>query len=132
MEGPRRGRLRKRKNRTLSPGCDALGQAASHHNFEQGDAGLVSTADDYLAFARMLLATGRHNSRQLLSATSVKAMTTNHLTPQQRAGGKSILGKTNGWGYGMSVAVDAVPGNRSQGQSAGAGDSVPPGAATQH
>jgi CubicO group peptidase (beta-lactamase class C family) len=76
--------------------------------FEQGDAGLVSTADDYLAFAR-LLAGGRHQGRQLLSSAAVKAMTTNHLTPQQRQDGAAILGESAGWGYGMSVGVNAAP-----------------------
>ena len=52
--------------------------------FEQGDAGLVSTADDFLAFARLLLAHGRHRGKQLLSPVAVNAMTTNHLTPQER------------------------------------------------
>ena len=66
--------------------------------FEQGDAGLVSTADDYLAFARLLLAGGQHQGRPLLSSAAVKAMTTNHLTPHQRKGGTAILGKSAGWG----------------------------------
>ena len=87
--------------------------------FEQGDAGLVSTADDYLAFARLLLADGRHQGRQLLSTAAVKAMTTNHLTPPQRRGGAAILGKSAGWGYGMSVNVDAVPGQPDPDRSAG-------------
>jgi len=42
--------------------------------FEQGDAGLVSTADDYLAFARLLLAGGQHQGRPLLSAPCVLAI----------------------------------------------------------
>ena len=78
--------------------------------FEQGDAGLVCTADDYLAFARLLLAGGQHQGRPLLSSAAVKAMTTNQLTPQQRQGGTAILGKSAGWGYGRSVGVKAVAG----------------------
>jgi CubicO group peptidase (beta-lactamase class C family) len=78
--------------------------------FEEGDAGLVSTADDYLAFARLLLAKGRHNRNQLLSASAVQAMTTNHLTPLQRKQGSAILGVSAGWGYGMSVTVDRANG----------------------
>jgi CubicO group peptidase (beta-lactamase class C family) len=78
--------------------------------FEQGDAGLVSTVDDYLAFARMLLADGRHRGQTLLTADSVKAMKTNHLTAPQRAGGEMILGRGRGWGYGMSVVTDTIPG----------------------
>jgi CubicO group peptidase (beta-lactamase class C family) len=44
-----------------------------------------------------------------LSSSAIKAMTTNHLTPQQRRGGADLLGESTGWGYGMSVNVDAVP-----------------------
>ena len=83
--------------------------------FEAGAAGLVSTADDYLAFARLLLAGGQHQGRPLLSSAAVKAMTTNHLTLQQRKGGAAILGKLGGWGYGMSVSVDVVPGQPAPG-----------------
>ena len=77
--------------------------------FEQGDARLVSTVDDYLAFARMLLADGRYRGQTLLSPASVKAMTTNHLTASQRAGAEAILGRGRGWGYGMSVVIDTLP-----------------------
>jgi CubicO group peptidase (beta-lactamase class C family) len=77
--------------------------------FEQGDAGLVSTADDYLAFARMLLAGGSHRGKALLSPSSVKAMTTDHLTPEQRKGGEQILSRERGWGYGMSVVAESSP-----------------------
>jgi CubicO group peptidase (beta-lactamase class C family) len=41
--------------------------------------------------------------RRLLSQASVKAMTTNRLTPAQRAGGAPILDADRGWGLGMSV-----------------------------
>lgn len=78
--------------------------------FEQGDGGLVSTADDYLAFVRMLLAGGEHDGRRILSAEAVAAMTRNHLTPAQRKDGEIILQAGQGWGYGMSVAVEKTPG----------------------
>ncbi|MCT7664071.1 serine hydrolase domain-containing protein [Shinella kummerowiae] len=78
--------------------------------FEQGDGGLVSTADDYLAFVRMLLAAGEHEGRRLLSAEAVAAMTRDHLTRTQRKDGEIILQEGQGWGYGMSVAVDKTPG----------------------
>jgi CubicO group peptidase (beta-lactamase class C family) len=76
--------------------------------FEQGDAGLVSTIDDYLAFAHMLLANGKHRDKALLKPASVEAMTTNQLTRQQQAGGAMILGPGRGWGYGMSVVANSV------------------------
>jgi CubicO group peptidase (beta-lactamase class C family) len=82
--------------------------------FEQGDAGLVSTVDDYLAFARMVLADGRHRGRALLTPASVKAMKTNHLTAPQRTGGEMILGR-RGWGYGMSIVTDTIAGQPAAG-----------------
>jgi CubicO group peptidase (beta-lactamase class C family) len=75
--------------------------------FEQGDGGLVSTVDDYLAFARLLLGRGDYNGRRLLSTQAVQLMTTDHLTPAQRADGVMVLQEGHGWGYGMSVVVAA-------------------------
>ena len=82
--------------------------------FPSGAAGLVSTIDDYLAFARLLLNDGVHDDRRLLSQRSVKLVTTNRLTVEQMAGGGPLL-DGQGWGYGMSVVtspddVSAVPG----------------------
>ena len=71
--------------------------------FPEGDSGLVSTVDDLLAFSRMLLAGGRYPGGRILSEASVKAMTTNYLTPQQAKGGEEILTPGHGWGYGLSV-----------------------------
>jgi CubicO group peptidase (beta-lactamase class C family) len=87
----------------------ATGKWSRPPKFEQGDAGLVSTVDDYLAFARMLLADGRHRGRSLLAPASVKAMKANHLTAPQRSAGEMILGRGRGWGYGMSVVTEAIP-----------------------
>ena len=73
--------------------------------FPAGDAGLVSTADDYLAFSRFLLSGGLAGERRLLSEASVTAMTRDHLTAAQRAGGEAILTKDHGWGHGLAVAT---------------------------
>src|SRR5258706_4249245 len=73
--------------------------------FEAGGGGLVSTADDYLAFCRMLLAKGRARRERILSRPSVELMTTDQLTPAQREGGAMILGQGRGWGFGMAVVV---------------------------
>jgi CubicO group peptidase (beta-lactamase class C family) len=51
--------------------------------FEDGAGGLVSTAGDMLTFARMFLRGGS----PVLSAESVRAMTTDQLTPAQKAHG---------------------------------------------
>ena len=73
--------------------------------FPSGGGALVSTADDWLAFGRMLLNAGAApDGRRLLTATSVSRMTTNHLTAAQRERATLFL-EGQGWGYGGSVDV---------------------------
>ncbi|MET9694549.1 serine hydrolase domain-containing protein [Streptomyces sp. NPDC006514] len=73
--------------------------------FPSGAGGLVSTVDDLYAFGRMLLAGGAYGGgRRLLSADSVRQMTTDHLTAPQRAAGTLFL-EGQGWGFGGSVDV---------------------------
>ncbi|MFI5629415.1 serine hydrolase domain-containing protein [Streptomyces sp. NPDC051664] len=80
------------------------GQWSSVPAFPSGAGGLVSTLDDWLAFARMMLADGTFGGRRLLSPASVRRMTTDHLTLAQReASGLFIEGQ--GWGFGGSVDV---------------------------
>ncbi|MCH5675900.1 serine hydrolase domain-containing protein [Streptomyces gilvus] len=76
------------------------GEFARAPRFLSGGGGLVSTADDWLAFARMLLDAGGG----LLSPTSVSRMTTNHLTAEQRERAALFL-EGQGWGYGGQVDV---------------------------
>ena len=74
--------------------------------FPSGAGGLVSTVDDFLAFARMLQNRGvSANGTRLVSERSVELMTTNHLTADQIAGAGPILGG-RGWGFGMGVAIE--------------------------
>ncbi|MEU9455656.1 serine hydrolase domain-containing protein [Streptomyces sp. NPDC048277] len=73
--------------------------------FHSGGGGLVSTADDWLAFGRLLLNAGTGpDGRRLLSPTSVSRMTTNHLTAAQRENAALFL-EGQGWGYGGQVDV---------------------------
>ena len=69
--------------------------------FGDGAGGLVSTVDDLLAFARMLLRRGQ----SVLSPDSVRAMTTDQLTEAQKARGG--LGPnffaTMSWGFCQAV-----------------------------
>ncbi|MFE2421173.1 serine hydrolase domain-containing protein [Streptomyces hokutonensis] len=71
--------------------------------FPSGGGALVSTADDWLAFARMLLAGGQG----ILTPTSVSRMTTNHLTADQREAATLFL-EGQGWGYGGQVDVTPI------------------------
>ncbi|MBA9043322.1 CubicO group peptidase (beta-lactamase class C family) [Streptomyces phaeogriseichromatogenes] len=71
-----------------------------------GNGGLASTADDWLAFCRMLLAGGvAADGRRLLSADSVRMMITDHTNPAQRDIGRLFL-EGQGWGFGGSVDID--------------------------
>lgn len=90
---------------TLADGPD--GEWSAPSAFPSGAGGLASTADDWLAFARMLLADGTVDGRTLLSADSVRRMTTNHLTPAQREIGALFL-EGQGWGYGAQVDIAAT------------------------
>ena len=75
-----------------------------------GGGGLISTADDYLKFARMMLNKGELDGTRLVSATTVELMCTNRLTPQQRA--IPFLGAIPMWdgmGFGLGVSVIDAP-----------------------
>jgi CubicO group peptidase (beta-lactamase class C family) len=67
--------------------------------------------DDYLAFARMLLAGGKHPGGRLLREAAVRDMTKDHLTAQQKASSTFFPGffDTRGWGYGVSVVTAPDP-----------------------
>jgi CubicO group peptidase (beta-lactamase class C family) len=75
--------------------------------FPSTAAGLVSTVDDWLIFARMMLNKGAHDGQRLLSEASVAEITRDQLTPEQKAGaglGPGFFDKA-GWGYGVRVAT---------------------------
>jgi CubicO group peptidase (beta-lactamase class C family) len=76
-------------------------------SFQSGAGGLVSTVDDYLAFSQMLLNFGKHGNKRLISRLAVEAMTTDQLTPAQKAASSFVDGffENNGWGYGVSIVL---------------------------
>ncbi len=93
------------------------GQWSRPPAFLSGAGGLVSTIDDYLAFGQMMLSLGKHGSERLLSRLSVETMTTDQLTPDQKAVSGLVPGffDSHGWGFGVSVVtrrddIAAVPG----------------------
>lgn len=84
--------------------------------FESGGGGLVSTVDDYHAFCRMMLNRGELGGRRILSDASVKQMTSDQLTPEQRSGPDVFLGKGRSWGLGMAVEIERTADFRTPGR----------------
>jgi CubicO group peptidase (beta-lactamase class C family) len=81
------------------------GQWSRPPAFPSGGGGLVSTVDDYLAFGQMMLNKGRHGGARILSRPSVELMTTDHLTPEQKADVGLFLGDNRGWGFGVAMVT---------------------------
>ena len=81
------------------------GQWSRPPAFPSGAAGLVSTAGDYLAFGRMMLNKGMHGAERILSRLSLELMTSDQLTPEQKAASGLYAGyfDSRSWGLGMSV-----------------------------
>ena len=93
------------------------GQWSRPPAFPSGAGGLVATIDDYLAFGQMLLSQGKLGNERLLSRLSVELMTTDQLTPEQKALSGLFPGSfdSQGWGFGVSIVtrrddLAAVPG----------------------
>ncbi len=78
---------------------------ASPPTFTSGGGGLVSTADDYLRFAQMLLGGGEFEGVRILSPRMVERMTTDHLSAEQRKLPFLGLDFWAGQGFGLGVAV---------------------------
>jgi CubicO group peptidase (beta-lactamase class C family) len=93
------------------------GYAARPSPFESGAGGLVSTADDLLAFGEMMLPHGVSGGERILSRPAIELMTMDHLTPEQKADSPFFpnFWDTRGWGLGLGVItargdVAEVPG----------------------
>jgi CubicO group peptidase (beta-lactamase class C family) len=80
---------------------------ASPPVFESGAGGLVSTVDDLLAFGEMMLKRGKYRNERILSRRSVEVMTTDQITPEQKAVSGFFPGfwDSHGWGFGVSIVT---------------------------
>lgn len=70
---------------------------------DAGGAGSVGTASDYARFLQMLLNGGELDGVRLLSPTTVRYMTADHLAPDTKFSGATTL--PGGTGFGLGVAV---------------------------
>ena len=83
------------------------GQWSRPPAFPSGGGGLVSTVDDYMAFGQMMLNVGRHERTRILSRASIETMTTDQLTPAQKAVSGLINDyfDSHGWGFGVAMVT---------------------------
>jgi len=97
----------------IDPATDRLQDVSYPHfegqpELEPGGGGLISTADDYLKFARMMLGKGEVDGVRLVKASTIEMMCENRLTDAQREipfmGIPFWLGQ--GFGLGVSVITD--------------------------
>src|SRR5438445_11911871 len=78
--------------------------------FLSGGGGLVSTAADYLRFARMLLNHGKLDGVQIIARKTLEFMRSDHLgeLPLAKAGASYLPGP--GYGFGLGFAASLSPG----------------------
>jgi CubicO group peptidase (beta-lactamase class C family) len=92
---------------TDPPGQGIGGDYSSPPAMASGGGGLVSTAEDYFRFARMLGNGGELNGARVLSPAAVHLMSSNHLAPNLLTGefaiGLQVM--RPGFGYGYDCAV---------------------------
>jgi CubicO group peptidase (beta-lactamase class C family) len=93
-------------------GVGAESRFAAPPGFASASGGLVSTADDYLAFARMMANGGRLGGARILSAESVARMSRDRIAPAVKGRSPFAPGfwDVGGWGYGMQVVTKPAPG----------------------
>lgn len=97
--------------RLTAPGSSTVPERPEGMAYVSGGQGLWSTADDYLAFARMFVGEGAAGGVRLLRPGTFRHMVTNQLTPSQRATAE-VTGMplfAGGHGFGLGVAVVMEP-----------------------
>ncbi|HEX4985572.1 MAG TPA: serine hydrolase domain-containing protein [Burkholderiales bacterium] len=91
---------------------------------DAGGAGSVGTASDYARFLQMLLNGGELDGMRLLSPTTVRYMTSDHLGPNVKFAGVTTLPGGTGFGLGFAVRKETgrfeVTGNAGEYYWAGA------------
>jgi CubicO group peptidase (beta-lactamase class C family) len=111
---PPEKRSRMAKLYRVNPETDKLQDVSFPHTdsqpvFEPGGGGLISTADDYLKFARMMLGKGEVDGVRLVKASTIEMMTENRLTEAQRAIPFMGIPFWMGQGFGLGVSVITDP-----------------------
>jgi len=92
------------------PGGHTVEERPDDMTFESGGQGLLSTVDDYLAFARIFVGGGAVDGVRLLRPETCAMMASNQLTPDQRRTtrmfGSPIFAAGHGFGLGVAVVTE--------------------------
>jgi CubicO group peptidase (beta-lactamase class C family) len=105
---PKKGRLAEAFDKDPATGTpNKLIDVSKLPGNDSGGAGAVSTAGDYLRFTQMLLNGGVLDGQRIMSRSTIKLMTSDHLAtivsnPQQP--GKLLIG-SDGYTFGLGFAV---------------------------
>jgi CubicO group peptidase (beta-lactamase class C family) len=110
MEGRRRAATMYKLDANGTLRDDAMGPAqVTLPEFCAGGAGLWSTADDYLAFIRMLLGGGAVDGVRVLSEESVRLIRTDRLSSEQKQFPFLGMPMWRGRGFGLNLSVVTDP-----------------------
>ncbi|HEY4709255.1 MAG TPA: serine hydrolase domain-containing protein [Candidatus Acidoferrales bacterium] len=87
-----------------------LGDYIAQPTMPSGGGGMITTAQDYMRFAQMLLNSGELDGVRILAPSTVQLMTSNHLAPNLMTGefsiGPEAIRPGMGWGYDCAVFTD--------------------------
>lgn len=94
------------------PGGSFVHERPAAWTYESGGQGLWSTADDYLAFARLFVEGGAVDGVRVLTPETMAMMSRDHLSAGQRSTasmfGMPLFGTGHGFGLGVTVVIDAA------------------------
>jgi CubicO group peptidase (beta-lactamase class C family) len=94
---------------TRMPDAEWLALSFAGNPMTMGGAGIVSTIDEYMRFARMLLNEGELDGVRILEPATVRLMATDHLDPRITPADRSwLVGKGSG-GFGLDFFVRTKP-----------------------
>ena len=100
------------KGELVETNAAELGVDYTAPTIPSGGGGLVSTAQDYLRFAQMLLNGGELDGVRILAPSTVQLMTANHLAPSLMTGefriGPEVIKPGKGYGYDLGVFSDPL------------------------
>ena len=108
---PRLARIYEGENGALAPWPDdrLLNASFMGQPMTMGGSGIVTTVDDYMRFARMLLSEGALNGVRILKPSTIRLMASDQLDPRIGPANRSwLVGKGSG-GFGFDVFVRTAP-----------------------